>query len=305
MSTQKDYSCLWQDYYKEFPSFSDKTVRPGCQPRKLLHNDRSAKAIVLIHGLTDSPYYMAAIAEYFHQSLGYNVYMPLLQGHGLKYPKGMVGVSLAQWKKNVRFAIRTAAEKAERVSIGGFSTGGALSLYFGCTDPEITGELYLFSAALGLYGGRFGFFRGTLEFYLRLPFVRFFDHGKPLVGNNPYRYDRVPLNSAWELVQLISEIDNLLKLKDNVIFEKRIFSAWSELDRVVDVKKLNDLQHLLKEKRLVQFVIPKAARVYHACVVQKNPVYAINSLPGDAPLEDASPCFAEMMAVVRNFESVV
>ena len=260
MSTEKDHGFLWQDYYQEFPYFSDQAVRPGCHPRKMLHGNRTEKAIVLIHGLTDSPYYMTAIAEYFHRSLGYNVYMPLLQGHGLKNPEGMEGVSLPEWKKNVRFAIRTAAEKADRVSIGGLSTGGALSFYFGCTDPGITGDLYLFSAALGLYGGRFGFYSGILECYLRLPFVKFFDHGKPLVGNNPYRYDRVPLNSAGELAQLILEIDNLLKVKDNSVFGKRIFSAWSESDRVIDLKKLKNLKYLLKKERFVQFVIPEAAR---------------------------------------------
>jgi esterase/lipase len=45
---------------------------------------------VLIHGLTDSPYFMTAIGEYFFGNLGYNVYLPLLQCHGLKEPKGVV-----------------------------------------------------------------------------------------------------------------------------------------------------------------------------------------------------------------------
>lgn len=256
-----------------------------------------------MHGLTDSPYYMTAIAEFIHKFLGYNVYMPLLQCHGLKDPEGMSGVSLLEWKKNVRFAIRTATENAERVSIGGLSTGGALSFYFGCTDPEVTGDLYLFSAALGLYGGRFGVFGSIKEIFLRIPFVGFLDNGKPLVGNNPYRYDRVPLNSAGELAQLILEIDGLLKLPGNALYEKRIFAAWSESDKVVNLRKLINLQYVTKENQFVQFVIPKAAGVYHACVVQREPVYAIGSQPDEAPLEAASPRFAEMMAAMRRFES--
>ncbi len=305
MSAEKDNCCLWPEYYEQFPCFSDQTVRPGCHPRKLLHKNRTEKAIVLVHGLTDSPYYMAAIAKYFHEVLGYNVYLPLLQCHGLKQPAAMAGVSLAQWKKNVRFAIRTAAENADKVSMGGLSTGGALSFYLGCTDLEVTGDLYLFSAALGLYGGRFGIFDGIAEFFLRLPFVRFLDNGKPLVCRNPYRYDRVPLNSAVELARLILEIDRLLKLPTDVLQTKNIFAAWSEIDKVINHRKLNKLHRLTKKNQFVSFVIPKSANVDHACVVLKESVYERASQPGDNPLEEANPSFAEMMAVLRRFESAV
>jgi len=303
LSTEKDTFYFWPEYYREFPYFSEQTLRPGCYPRKLLHNYRTGKAIVLVHGLTDSPFYMLDIAEYFYKSLGYNVYLPLLQCHGLKNPEGMAGVSLEEWKKNVRFAISTAAENADRVSIGGLSMGGALSLYFGCTDPAITGDLYLFAAALGISGGRLGIAGGILEFILRLPLVRFLDNGKILVGHHSYRYDRIPLNSAKELARLILELDRLLKLPGNRMPVKRIFAAWSEDDRVINVKKLKKLQYLTKDNQLARFIIPKAARVEHAGVVLKEPVYAVGSQPGDSPLEEANPGFAEMMTAIAQFES--
>jgi esterase/lipase len=303
LSTEKDTFYFWPEYYREFPYFSEQTLRPGCYPRKLLHNNRTGKAIVLVHGLTDSPFYMLDIAEYFHKSLGYNVYLPLLQCHGLKNPAGMAGVSLEEWKKNVRFAISTAAENADLVSIGGLSMGGALSLYFGCTDPAITGDLYLFAAALGINGGSLWIPGGILEFILRLPLVRFLDNGKILVGHHSYRYDRIPLNSAKELARLILELDRLLKLPGNRMPVKRIFAAWSEHDRVINVKKLRKLQYLTKENQLARFIIPKAVRVEHAGVVLKEPVYAVGSQPGDLPLEEANPGFAEMMTAIAQFES--
>ncbi len=301
MSTDEDKCCLWSEYYEEFPYFSEQTVRPRCHPRKLLHTKKTEKAIVLVHGLTDSPFYMTAIAEFFHESLGYNVYLPLLQGHGLKDPAGMAGVSLAQWEKNVQFAIRTAAEEGARVSVGGLSMGGALSFYLACTVSEVTGDLYLFSAAFGLYAGPFGIFGGISEFLLRIPFIRFFDTGNPLAGKNPYRYDRVPLNSAAELARLIKEIDELLKNPGDTIQARNIFSAWSEFDKVINVRKLSDLKYLTKANRFVPFIIPKATRVDHARVVLKEPVYARESKSGEAPLEEANPCFMEMMAVIRRF----
>ena len=143
----------WLDYYERFPYFSAEAVRDGCHPRIMEHEGPTAKAIVLIHGLTDSPYFMTAIGDYFFRNLGYNVYLPLLQCHGLKEPKGMEGVTLDEWKANVNFAVDIAASKAHQVSIGGLSTGGALSFYTAVKNPKINGTLYLFSAALDLAGG--------------------------------------------------------------------------------------------------------------------------------------------------------
>ncbi len=304
-SSEKPFGfCSWPEYHHQFPSIVEQKIRQDCHPSRLLHKNRTGKALVLVHGLTDSPFYMQAIAEYFHETLGYDVFLPLLQMHGLEEPGGMAGVSLGQWKKNVAFAVRAAAARAERVSVGGFSTGGALSFYLGCTDPLVTGEIFLFSAALGLYGGPWHIFSGLLEFLLRHSWFRLLDNRKPLQGNHPYRYARVPLNSAGELARLIREIDALRENTADKTQTKRIFAAWSEYDRVINVKKLASLKSFTGEDRFVSFVLPSAARVEHACVVLRNPIYAIGSKPGDKPLEVANPLFAEMMACLHCFESV-
>ncbi len=294
---------MWPEYYEEFPFFSVDTVRAGCHPRILLHEEASGKGIVLVHGLTDSPYFMAAIADYFHNSLGYDVYMPLLQSHCLKEPAGMSGVSLTEWKKNVLFAIRTAAKRADRVSVGGLSTGGGLSFYLGCTEQEVNGDIYLFSPAFGLNGGKFEMFGRVMEVLLRIRFLRNFDNGKPLVGSNPYRYARVPLNAAAELVLLIQEVKKLLRnYEKNNMPDKRIFCAWSENDRVISLRAIRSLEQIAAGSGFSPFVIPKDAQVDHACVVLKNPVYAIDAIAGDAPLEDANPVFGKMLAAIGTFE---
>lgn len=293
----------WPEYCEEFPCIAKQKIRPDCHPRRLLHAKRNGKAIVLVHGLTDSPFYMQAIAEYFHATLGYDVFVPLLHMHGLQEPEGMAGVLLGEWQKNVRFTLRAAAARADRVAVGGLSTGGALSFYFGCTDPLVTGEIYLFSAALGLYGGPWQIFGGLLEFLLRRSWFRLLDNGKSLQGSHPYRYARVPLNSAGELAQLIAEINVLRHSGAAKGPIPRIFAAWSEYDRVINIKKLASLPSFVGENRFVSFVIPAAARVDHACVVLQEPVYAVDSKPGDKPLELANPLFAEMMACLYRFEA--
>lgn len=293
---------LWPEYYQAFPAFSEQTVREGCHPRKMLHPDGADQAVVLIHGLTDSPYFMAAIGEYFHITLGYDVYIPLLQCHGLKCPEGMAGVSLVEWQENVRFAIASAARKARRVSIGGLSTGGALGYLCGCIDPAITGDLYLFSAALGLSTGPFGIPGWFKEWLLRRPKIGALDTSRPMVGNHPYRYDRVSLNSAAELAELIEKIDALSsRFVDNGNPSRRIFAAWSEYDKVVSLERLRDLQKCTPVSRFQPFIIPAADQVEHAWVVLREPIYGLLDEPGSRPLEKANPRFAEMLAAIDRF----
>jgi pimeloyl-ACP methyl ester carboxylesterase len=299
---ENDDHWLWPEYYQAFPDFSAESVRAGCHPRKMLHPASAEQAIVLVHGLTDSPYFMSAMGEYFHNVLGYDVYLPLLQCHGLKFPQGMAGVALGEWLENVGFAIRSAAQRTTRVSIGGLSTGGALGYYLACIDPMITGDLYLFSAALGLPAGPCGIPGRLKEWLLRLPFVGRLDSSLPLVGNNPYRYDRVSLNSAAELAKLIMEIDHLPRqFADTGNPSRRIFAAWSECDNVVSLDKLYKLQRRIPADRFMSFIIPAADGVEHACVVLQQPIHALGAKSGSAPLERANPRFAEMLAAIVRF----
>jgi pimeloyl-ACP methyl ester carboxylesterase len=294
---------LWTEYLQEFPAILPHGIRAGCHPRRMVHATGGGKAIVLIHGLTDSPLFMRAIADYFHHALGYNVYLPLLQCHGLNDPRGMVGVTLMEWKKSVRFALQSASRDGSRVSIGGFSLGGVLSLNMACTEAVISGNMYLFSAALGLAPGAFGIPGRLKELLLRLPLTGYFDNGRPLIGNNPYRYDRVCLNGAMELSRLIWETDRMLHRSGNVRPAGRTFAAWSEYDKVISLKKLWDLQKLVGEDRFVPFVIPAENRVEHASLVLQEPIFALDSQPGQPPLEPANPCFQQMVAAIGRFEA--
>ena len=59
--------------------------------------------------------------------------------------------------------MKTAASKVENVSIGGLSTGGALSFYTAVNKNDISGALYLFSAALDLAWVAAGRYEGYWE----------------------------------------------------------------------------------------------------------------------------------------------
>ncbi len=53
---------IWEGYYTNFGIEPD-SVREGCDPQIMVQDQPTEKAIILIHGLTDSPYFMKAIGE--------------------------------------------------------------------------------------------------------------------------------------------------------------------------------------------------------------------------------------------------
>ncbi|MEL7086258.1 MAG: alpha/beta hydrolase [Cyanobacteria bacterium J06597_1] len=314
----------WSEYIQEFRSQLTSEVREGCHPLKMLHGEKRKHSIVLIHGLTDSPHYMKEIGRYFYETLGFNVLIPLLQAHGLSKPRGMKDVSLDSWKHNVRFSIEEAQELGEKVSIGGLSTGGALSVWFSLQDKsQVTGGLFLFSAALDLAGKR-----GELEeFLLRTPYARwkdrFEDREFPLIGDNPYRYDRMDKGGATELSKLIRELDKTLSSKtiletllpilklganskaDRAISQK-LFVAHSEADEAADITAVEDLiaksdpQMVCSEVNATHsqfFRIAKQFNVSHASLVLKDPVFGLDG----SPLEAENPFFDQMMDSIRIF----
>jgi esterase/lipase len=285
----------WLGYYHDFPYFTAEAIRPGCQPRIMAHQGRVPKAIVLVHGLTDSPYFMAAIGEFFH-SLGYNVYLPLLHCHGLAQPNGMEGVDVTQWKTNVDYAITAAAATADEVSIGGLSTGGTLSFHAAVVNPKVTGTVYLFSAALDLKVGRTGILNNVAEWLLRWrPLAKALDRRKPLIGDNPYRYSHMDMDGAHELAKLVAETDALLaRFTPTRPFPKRVFAAHSEADASASIAGIERLQSVSDPARFMFFRIPAARKVAHASVVLREDV------PATEP-ERKNPLFDDMMRAIAAF----
>ncbi len=287
----------WPGYYDRFSYFSPEKVRDGCHPRIMEHPESPEKAIVLVHGLSDSPYFMTAIGDYFFKDLGYNVYMPLLHCHGLKEPKGMEDVELEEWKANVSFAIKSAASQSEQISVGGLSTGGTLSFYMAATKPKINGALYLFSAALDLAGGRLGLIGELKERLLRTFLADLLDNDKPLIGDNPFRYSHIDMDGARELARLIKETDTILDgFSQKDPFPKRVFAAHSECDSTAEISGIEELQNVSVPGRFDFFRIPKQFGVSHASLVLKDPI-----LKHGEPLEKLNPQFQEMMEAITAF----
>lgn len=301
----------WLEYYTRFDYFTPDAIRDGCHPRIILHDSPSGKAIVLVHGLSDSPYFLTAVAEHFHNRLGYDCYLPLLHQHGLKQPQGMEGVQIEEWKTNVRFAVRVAAARSEKVSIGGLSTGGTLSFHAACTMPRITGDLYLFSAALDLAGGPLGLIGEIKERLARTFVADLLDKKDPLIGKNPYRYKRIDMDGAHELSRLIHETDDLLEDFDpDHPFPKRVFAAHSRCDQTAHIDGIWALKKKCPPDRFTALVLSKDVvncrenGVPHASVVLKEPIFAPGTGEDRELLEPHNPEFDSLTTAITEFADV-
>jgi alpha-beta hydrolase superfamily lysophospholipase len=233
---------------KHFSVRSEK-LKPNNYPMIFSHEEKTQDVIVLTHGLTDSPYYMQAIGERFYQE-GLNVVLPLLPAHGLKEPdEEMKDKNLdTLWRGEIDSAVEVALLLGDRVSLGGFSTGGALSLNkILKADGNIGGGLFLFSAAVDLGNkdeiGDLGFITPFVETILQKV------EGKLAgIGPNPFKYPALPISTGIELCQVIQ--DNERKLNEWEDNDKKIsnpvFAAHSVHDDTLKEAGTSGIIELLK-----------------------------------------------------------
>lgn len=254
---------------KQFIVRSEK-LRDDNSPMIFSHGEKTKDVIVLTHGLTDSPYYMQAIGERFYQE-GLNVVLPLLPAHGLKDPdKAMEDHELdKKWRKEINQSVEVALLLGDRVSLGGFSTGGALSLNKILGDPgRIGGGLFLFSAAIDIgfadEGARSEFISRILQFVLKTK------EGK-LEGNgpNPFKYPELPESTGIELCQIIQNNEELLiKWEQNgKKISNPVFAAHSVHDETIKIECPSGIIHLLNKHVINGLAFLIAADVRHEEVV--------------------------------------
>ena len=160
-------------------------------------------AVLLVHGLSDSPYSMRALAETFYAQ-GYYVLALRLPGHGT-IPSALVDVSWKDWYAAVVLAAKHAAAKAgpgKPFFAGGHSTGAALVTLYSVRaldDPSLPKpeRLYLVSPAIGISP-----FAILTNIVAGLSFIPYFEKSKwidMLPEYDPYKYNSFPVNAGNQI----------------------------------------------------------------------------------------------------------
>jgi esterase/lipase len=194
--------------------------RNPCLPFLLTHGHPTRTCVLLLHGLSDSPYFMRDIADSLYQQ-GYNVVAPLLAGNGTD-EQDLQKVTLEDWFKDVDLGESVASGLGETIVIGGLSLGGTLSLHAAQSYPDKVKGLLLFSPAL-----RFQNKAALLSCWF--PWGSVGDKPKEV----PVRYRKISNNSVCQLYHLMQE----LKLSpEQAAYPLPIFAALTENDDVINVQ---------------------------------------------------------------------
>ena len=119
---------LWLEQQEQ--RFDD--ITPGTEKHIVWHNSdlptQTDIAILYLHGFTATHREIAPLPQQLAKSLGANLYLPRLTGHGRGY-QGMKSASAQQWLQDAWDAYRLAEKLGKRVIIIATSTGAPLSVW--------------------------------------------------------------------------------------------------------------------------------------------------------------------------------
>jgi alpha-beta hydrolase superfamily lysophospholipase len=239
-------------------------------------------SVLLMHGLTDSPYAMRGIAEVF-QSQGYHVVALRLPGHGT-VPSGLREVRWEDWYAAVAAAAKHAAARGgtgKPFYLGGFSTGAALATLYAVRaleDAQLPRPqgLYLVSPAIGISP-----FAVLTNIVSGLAFIPAFEKSRwmdVLPEYDPYKYNSFPVNAANQIYALTRELRGAL----DDAGERGLLTA---MPRVVVFQSIVD--STITAREVVGGLLARLPRADHELVVfDVNRIDAMQGLIAAGPLED-------------------
>ena len=169
-------------------------------------------AVVLLHGLTDSPYSQRHIAR-FYRDHGFLAIVPRLPAHGT-VPAALTDVEWEDWMAATRLAVREARRRtgpSAPLHLVGFSNGGALALMYALDsigDEKLSrpDRLVLISPMVGIT--RFARFAGLAGLPAILPAFAKAAWLGIVPEFNPFKYNSFPVNGARQshrLTQALQE----------------------------------------------------------------------------------------------------
>lgn len=217
---------------------------PDLCPRGKSH--RFKRGILLTHGLTDSPYTMRAIADFFRGECFF-VQVLLLPGHGTR-PGDLLDVTWEEWVKAYSFGVRTLKENADEIYLAGFSTGGTLAIQRAMNDSDIR-ALFLFSPAVEITeaAGRACWLASLDDIFPRLGWL-----GPLQPDDDPFKYESFTANAACQIYGLIGKIEGA---RNRSPLSVPLFIAASADDATVHTSATIDLfkKTLSDHKKLILY----------------------------------------------------
>jgi carboxylesterase len=228
-------------------------------------------SVLLIHGLTGSPFEMKYLARKLNKA-GFTVKGPCLEGH-CSTPKNLSKTNWKDWYRSVRESFIEMKKSSDSVSVVGLCMGALLSLHLSYEFGSEVAALSLISTTLFYDGWSLPWFKFLLPvaYYTPFKFIYAYSETEPygiknkalrerivnLMKNDSIAYTKTPAASIHELFKLIREVkkelhaittptlilhsseDDLTSIKNPDYVEKKIGS------KIVRKIILDDSYHMM------------------------------------------------------------
>lgn len=173
-------------------------------------------AVVLLHGLTDSPYSLRHVAR-LYRDRGFVAIAIRMPGHGT-VPAALTDVEWEDWDAATRLAVREARRRSgpgKPLHIVGFSNGGALAVKYAldAIDDERLARpdrLVLISPMIGITA--FARFAGVAALPAIFPAFAKAAWLGIVPEFNPFKYNSFPVNGARQSYRLTAALQERLEL---------------------------------------------------------------------------------------------
>ncbi len=235
--TFRDYLALEQRLFDELETRVCQQIAPGDRqpynryyaesfsyPGNFLHDwNRSfelvpesiAGGVLMLHGLTDSPYSNHALAQVLYDH-GYYVLGLRFPGHGT-VPAALTHISWNDWLAAAKMALthlRQHIGKQAPLYICGYSMGGSLALKLTLDalqdhSLEVASKVFLFSPAIEV--NPFGVFADWHKLLAFLPFFEQFRWTDVDPEYDPFKYNSFSKHGGGQVYQLSKEVQREMK----------------------------------------------------------------------------------------------
>ena len=193
-----------------------------------LTQNTNEKAILLIHGLTDSPFSFHDLSQFFYQQ-GFTVRTLLLPGHGVA-PSELLNTDYQAWQQAATFAIDQTLNDYEQVYLGGLSTGGALIFNYLMqqkqVDEKIKG-LFMWSPATKAKSD----LAWLAQYIDGIPFVDWIDLDADI---DFAKYESFPYNAGAQVHALMNLVVGEGANASRQMHDIPLFVVASEHDQTID-----------------------------------------------------------------------
>lgn len=204
-------------YFEGSPIFPGNFAQDWNRSYEILPSGTPIGAVVLIHGLTDSPYSLRHIARHY-AARGFVAIGLRVPGHGT-VPAALTESTWEDWMAATRVAMREARRVAGAslpIHMVGFSNGGALALKYSLdtlADPALprADRLVLLSPMIGVT--QFARFAGLAGIPAILPSFAKAAWLGIVPEFNPFKYNSFPVNGARQSFELTHALQDQIAEK--------------------------------------------------------------------------------------------